>query len=415
MSVSGVFVLFSLFGVFTPEDCQNYSCIYQERTVDADLSMEARYHFKLYADNEQKIKVLERFVPPTYPDGDLVTVKALYVVRKSGERYPTKSKIIDRYNGCFSTNETKEEEKKKCLANIRLGHQFEMGDSLIYEYELKSPYYKNAGFASLVVSHKGQTSKISGAGALQRVRFIVPKGLKIYSGGASPAIETSEDTVTYDWHLDHRENDKAINYWSAVSTGNTWLLYTKGYVEEEARVIAASSPLIEKIGRSIGLREKGIDKFQKLERIRLWMRENIKHFLSVKGGDTDYVFMRNRIEPIEMMVNRGVTDCKGFSAMTRALLQYAEVESLPVLTRLEFEPLGLSETIPTHSEINHVFVYIPEYDWYVDFSHRPKDLRLSILNGVKFRVIRSDTGEVVDLSKVKRPTKQELLDGLAGE
>jgi len=170
-----------------------------------------------------------------------------------------------------------------------------------------------------------------------------------------------------------------------VTTFEDWPAIGAAYWER-AKDKAEVTEAIQKTADEVAGDAEGLEAARKLYN---WVTKNIR-YVALELGIGGYV-----PQSAEEVLNQRYGDCKGYVTLLQALLKAKGIESEPALIYLG-EDFGLLPA-PTPEQFNHVILYLPEYDLYLDPTIRYAPFGVLVLADLSKPVVHA--GERPRLAK----------------
>jgi len=170
-----------------------------------------------------------------------------------------------------------------------------------------------------------------------------------------------------------------------ATTFKDWPAIGAAY-RERAKDKAEVTEAIQKTADEVAGDAEGLEAAHKLYN---WVAQNIR-YVALELGVGGYV-----PQSAEEVLNQRYGDCKGYVTLLQALLKAKGIKSEPVLIYFG-EDYSLLPA-PTPEQFNHVILYLPEFDLYLDPTMRYAPFGVLLLGDLSKPVVHA--GENLRLSK----------------
>jgi hypothetical protein len=158
----------------------------------------------------------------------------------------------------------------------------------------------------------------------------------------------------------HDQSEYYLHYFAA-SSAESWQEVAEWERKNFERVMAVPARRKGTIVRALALKQPGLSQAEAIGRITTWMNTNLRYL-----EDDDH---RRIPASFDEVVAKAGGDCKGRSLVMAVLLREAGIRThfLGVSSQSKYALIG---NAPMVHEINHVALYLPDLDRFIDTSDK---------------------------------------------
>lgn len=335
---------------------------HNETIIGADRHATLTLHLELQATNDSAAAEIGEQAVPYNEMTQTIEILEAYTLKTNGEKIPVAPDAIH-------TQQRRESPQQSLYDDLRqkviIFPNVAGGDSVVLTARWKQLQHYIPGQFFLSQSYS-RWHVVEDA----RETIVAPKDFPLYVESHDVDVETIErgDTIIRTSRyassspqldapalIDPDDHEPRLY----VSSMRTYEELGRAYAELALPKIAAT-PAIDALARDL---TAGVtDKREQAQRLYNWVSRNIR-YVALEFGQSSII-----PHDAASVLERRYGDCKDHSVLLMALLKARGIESEIVL--IDADNKYTFSTVPRISQFNHVIVYLPEFDLYVDATPR---------------------------------------------